>query len=284
MSEENAKHEGAEAGHEGGHSGGGHGGGHGGHGGGAHEEHEGAPEWLISFADNVALLMGFFVILLAMNMKEPTTGGIGGKDGTGAPAGNSDTRMLDMILSIRSAFHNPVSVDSTAPEDAALVKRMKEKAKPSGKSSIEAPPGLKPEVQSVRPSDYKKLGGLVTFGEGSASLSAQATQTAADIAAKVRGKKWIIEVRGSASAQEAFKSVSDGYRLSYMRAFNVAEALRNAGIPWGQLRVVACGDRLVSLAYSKQEHAPNQRVEIVVTDDLAPDDPHASENVAAVKE
>ena len=52
--------------HEEGHGGGSHGGGHAA---GGHEEgHEGAPEWLISFADNVALMMGFFVILLAMNM------------------------------------------------------------------------------------------------------------------------------------------------------------------------------------------------------------------------
>ncbi|MCL4212087.1 MAG: hypothetical protein KJZ68_15650, partial [Phycisphaerales bacterium] len=45
-------------------------GGHGhGHGGGGHEEgHEGAPEWLISFADMVMLMMGFFVILFALNV------------------------------------------------------------------------------------------------------------------------------------------------------------------------------------------------------------------------
>lgn len=52
------EHGSGEAGHEEGHGKKGHGG-HGGHGhGGGHEEHAGAPEWLISFADNVALLMG----------------------------------------------------------------------------------------------------------------------------------------------------------------------------------------------------------------------------------
>ena len=43
-----------------------HSGGHvGGHGGGGHDEEEeaGAPEWLISFADMVMLLMGFFVMI-----------------------------------------------------------------------------------------------------------------------------------------------------------------------------------------------------------------------------
>ena len=87
--------------HEGGsHGGGGHGA-HGGGGGHAEGEHEGAPEWLISFADNVALMMGFFVILLAMNMKDPTAGGIGGKDKNG---GAPDSKSVDFVIAIRDAF------------------------------------------------------------------------------------------------------------------------------------------------------------------------------------
>src|SRR5690242_2968991 len=88
MSEEAAHGEEKKSSGSGGHGGGGHGGGHGG--GGGHEEgHEGAPEWLISFADNVALLMGFFVILLAMNMgpkADPVQGGVKGEHGGGFPA------------------------------------------------------------------------------------------------------------------------------------------------------------------------------------------------------
>src|SRR5690349_11416681 len=95
-------HEHSESGHGhgggGGHRKGGHGGG--GHGGGGHEEgHEGAPEWLISFADNVMLQMGFFVILLALNLKEPTTGGIGGKESNGDPP----AALLDAAIAIREA-------------------------------------------------------------------------------------------------------------------------------------------------------------------------------------
>src|SRR5207253_495923 len=88
---------------------------HGGsHGGGGHEEaHEGAPEWLISFADNVTLMMGFFVILLAVNM---------------GPKGNGPTEnpkqgdsqipqpdLLDAQIAIREAFNNPVNLNSMDP-------------------------------------------------------------------------------------------------------------------------------------------------------------------------
>src|ERR1043165_7557814 len=101
------------------HSGGGHGG-HGGSGGGhggggGHEEHEGAPEWLISFADNVALLMGFFVILLAMNMAKPKTGGLGGENQNPS---QQDMDMVDAVISIRAAFHNPVDMTSEDPNEA----------------------------------------------------------------------------------------------------------------------------------------------------------------------
>ncbi len=269
---------------DGGHGGKGHGGHGGGHGGGAHEEHEGAPEWLISFADNVALLMGFFVILLAMNMMEPKGGaGAGGKDPTsgGTPGvSNTDPKVLDMIISIRSAFNNPVQIDSTAPSDAALVKRLKDKkAKSSGKANIDAPAGDKREVQSVRPSDYKKVGATVAFGDGSASIGTEGIETIVDIATKVRGKKWVVEVRGNASAAETFRDTAKGYKLSYERAMAVAEVLASNGVGWDQLRVVACGDgdRLIPLAYSREEHQPNQRAEVVITNDVVPDDPHQAE-------
>src|SRR5213075_3052629 len=91
-----------------------------------HEEHEGAPEWLISFADNVALMMGFFVILLAMNMKEVTTGGIGGKqDNGGAPDNN--TKMVDFVISVREAFHNEFDLNSRDPAEEVFRKRIKER-------------------------------------------------------------------------------------------------------------------------------------------------------------
>ncbi len=261
-------------GHEGKkHGGGGHGGGHGGGGGAAHEEHEGAPEWLISFADNVALLMGFFVILLAMNMKEPTSGGIGGKDEFGQ---EPNDQLLDMVISIRSAFHNPVDVNSTDPRDLPMIRRILERG---GKSDSNDPGALgdKSKVQTVRPGDYYSPTGSVNFDDGVSRLSPEAEAALRIVAGQVRGGRSIIEVRGHASAAEAFRNIEGAYRLSYERALAAARVLADEGVSWDVLRVVACadGDRIQQTAYDASGHRANQRAEVIVTHEQAPLDPYA---------
>src|SRR5438105_4540856 len=147
--------------HEGGH--GGHGGGHGG--GGGHEEgHEGAPEWLISFADNVALMMGFFVILLAMNMKEPTSGGIGGKDQNGQPPAND--AMLDFALAMREAFNNPVNINSTDASEQELVQHLRRK-QTKGTAETPGTVGQDHDASSLRDSEVYNIAGKVPFEENS---------------------------------------------------------------------------------------------------------------------
>ena len=101
-------------GHGGGHGGGGHGG----------EEHEGAPEWLISFADMVMLMMGFFVILFAMNV-QPKGGNPGG-GGEQAEGVSQELNMVDLAIAVRRAFNNDVDLNSTDPKDQPLIERLKQ--------------------------------------------------------------------------------------------------------------------------------------------------------------
>lgn len=251
-----------------------HGGGHGP--GAAHEEHhEGAPEWLISFADNVALLMGFFVILLAMNMKEPTSGGFGGKEDKGTSPATGNPAMLDLVISMREAFNNPIDASSSDPREQILIQRMRQKKE--GDAKTPGPPGDRQEVQSVRPTDYHRIGGVVTFEEGSIAIDDAGVQTAAKVALELKGRKSIIEIRGHASLSEASDPLDKGMTLSFDRALAVAQHLRTGGLEWDQMRMVAigAGDRVKPLARSAQEHHNNQRVEIIITDEQMPADPYA---------
>ncbi|MDX2114710.1 MAG: OmpA family protein [Planctomycetota bacterium] len=256
---------------------------HGGHGGGhgKHEEHEeGVPEWVVSFADNALLQMGFFVILLAMNMK-PASSGAGGapadnkQSDVGVPVAN--TMLIDGAIAIREAFNNPVDMNSSSPHDAPLVRRIQQKRE--GESRVDGPPGDKQDVQSVRPTDYHRIGGLVSFEENRSIIDAAGKRTAADVAKELKGRRSIVEVRGHTSLAEAQDPQDRGMALSFERALAVAQLLRTSGIEWEQLRLIACGagDRVAPIARNSTEQRSNQRVEIIVTDEQLPPDPYAKE-------
>lgn len=248
-----------------------------------HEEHEeGVPEWVVSFADNALLQMGFFVILLAMNLKEPTTGGVGGKEQQGNQP--QSEAMLDVMISVRDAFNNPVSSSSSDPRDAALVQRLRQKKE--GDSRQKGPPGDLQEVQSVRPTDYHRVGGVVIFEENSTAIDDTGIQIATKVALELKGRKSIIEIRGHASLSEASDPLDKGMTLSFDRALAVAQHLRTGGLEWEQIRTVAvgAGDRVKPLARSAQEHHNNQRVEIIITDEQVPADPYARDPNAVPKE
>lgn len=271
MAEKEHKKDG-EHGEEGGHGGGG--GGHGAHGGGSHEEHEGAPEWLISFADNVALIMGFFVILLAMNMKEPTAGGIGGKQKNGG-APDNNTRMTDFVIAVREAF-NPIDMSSDDPAEAPLRQRIREKQQ-AGASLQPNDPGANRIDQAIVPTELSSLGGNVNFDDDSEQMSAKGREQAEKIGRRIRGLNWMIEVRGHASPSETYRDVAKGINLSYRRAMAVAQGLVSQGVRWEQIRIVACGDneRNAKREYDRDADRLNQRVEVIVTNDQASDGPGA---------
>lgn len=249
-------------------SGGGHGGG-GSHGGGGHEEHhEGAPEWIISYADNVTLLMGFFVILMAMNLK-PASGGAGGDSKEpGNPPPTPET--LDFALAVREAFHNPVDPNSTSAVDLPLIQRLIERSGDS-KAEQDGRMGREHDVRSIRKSAYFSPAGSIPFDDGAAVLSEEGREVLRQMQKIVRGHNLVIDIRGHVSAAEAFEQVDRGMHLSYQRALGVAEALVAEGMPWTQLRLIACGDgeRITPVAYEPASHRSNQRAEIIVTDHVA---------------
>lgn len=249
---------------------------HGGHGGhGAHEEHEeGVPEWVVSFADNVLLQMGFFVILLAMNMGVKAQGPVSEGEGT-TSAGTANAQMLDMAIAIREAFNSPVDLNSESPDDQALIRRLLERAAKNGESPTSGATGTDKNAQSVRPSERSDRGNYVEFSDRSEDLSESARRTLEDVSKELAGQSWIIEVRGHASALEARRDPHASRELSYQRAYAVALFLAERGLDWRRIRLVACGDShpVVPRAGSASEHATNQRVEVVTMPEAVPDDP-----------
>lgn len=272
MSDEHKEEHGGGESHGGGGHKGGHGGGHGG-GGGSHEEHEGAPEWLISFADNVALMMGFFVILLAMNMDKPAAGGVGGEGKY--PSEVPTTKMTDFAIEMRAAFGNPVDINSNNPREQELVQRLKDRQKQGGQTRQNGVDGTKNSVQATKPSDWVNVVAFAQFLDFDAALNDEGKAAMAQAALLLRGQQFIIEVRGHVSAVEAKDNKERAMRLAYDRAFAAATELVENGVKWEQLRVVACADneRDVPRADSVEGHRSNQRVQVVTTQEPMPGDP-----------
>jgi outer membrane protein OmpA-like peptidoglycan-associated protein len=248
--------------------------------GGAHEEHEeGVPEWVVSFADNVLLQMGFFVILLAMNMgvkaQGPTTDG----DGT-TPAKQQENAMIDFAIAVREAFNSPVSLHSTAADDLPLIKRILEKQRrdqPTN-SPERGEAGDDHSASSTRPSDFRSPSAYVEFDDRSTDLSPAALATLKDFATRYAGTRWIIEIRGHVSALEMFREIETSRRLAYDRTWAVGKTLAAGGLDWRQLRLTSVGDAdpvQAGRAKDASTHLANQRVEVFVTPETLPPDPYS---------
>jgi flagellar motor protein MotB len=258
---EHARHTGGGSGHHGSRPG--HGGG--GHGGGSHEEHEGAPEWLISFADNVMLQMGFFVILFALAFKNAGGGGPTKEQQPHPEKGAPTAQQADFAIAVREAFNNPVNVNSTDPRDYFLVQRLRARQRGESDARRDGPKGAAHDVQTVRPEGMYGAGGFLQFDDRSTALNDEARETVLALARQFRGCRTVLQIRGHCSAAEAFGQEDRGMRISYDRALAVAQVLVENGIDWGQIRLTACADneRITPTAYDKASQRSNQRVEVI---------------------
>lgn len=254
---------------------------HGSHGGGHAEHEEGVPEWVVSFADNVLLQMGFFVILLAMNMGTKASGPVSEGEGTTAASAHvsPEEQALDFAIAIREAFNSPVDMASSNPGDRELIDRLKRRAQLGETTKTPGVSGSDNKQQSVRPNDYQIPAAYVEFETREYFLLPSAKVIIKEVAPQVRGTRWMIEVRGHASASESLRDTERARKLSYQRAYAVGEALVAEGLSWRQIRLVSCGDidPVTPRGYTPGETQQNQRAEILKLPETMPPDPFADQ-------
>jgi outer membrane protein OmpA-like peptidoglycan-associated protein len=216
-------------------------------------------------------MMGFFVILLAMNMGPKAKSEQEGEPGNAEAAQN---QAADFVIGIREAFNSPINLNSTDPKEAHLRKR---KLEQMGRNNESGPVGQSQKAQTVRETDHSGLGGVVYFDDQTSELKSDAMDTLETIAQRLVDQKWIVELRGHVSPFESGRSPEKAMALSHERAMQAGRALARLGVPWEQLRVVSCGDsdRVVARSNAHSDDRRNQRVEIIVTKQPVPADAFA---------
>lgn len=236
------------------------------------EYHEGAPEWLISFADMVMLMMGFFVILFALNFTPKQSAAQSQSPDDGSEQ-QPTPDMIDFAIAVRKAFNNEVDLASTNPKDKPLIDRILARQSGAGEARDEGEAGREREVRSIRPAPRFGTGASVIFADQSAELTAEDAQMLASLARNLRGLQSVIEVRGHASASEAFREPERAMRLGFERGFAVAEILAREGVQWRRLRVTSEGDhdRVAPFPRDPADDRRNARAEILVLDQVAGD-------------
>jgi flagellar motor protein MotB len=234
----------------------------------AHPEHEHEEGWIVSFADNVLLMMGFFVILFALNV-QPKGGnpGGGGEESEGVA---EEPDFVDFAISVRKAFHTLDDLDPNKPEDQKLIQRM-EQQQGAGESRDDGAKGNDRNVKSVRDTNHFGKGTMVNFALRSTTLDEAAGVTLTEFAKKHRGRDSVIEIRGHASFAEGYKKSEEAMTIGFDRAMAAARALEAGGIPWHRLRVVSAGDNERAEAFPGEDEtdARNARVEVRVTNEVA---------------
>src|SRR5688572_19899642 len=152
---------------------------------------EGLPEWIMSYADMITILMAFFVVMYSM-------------------AGNKDTAKEEaMMKSLRNQF-GPMAgfmsqLGTFAPQHSK-VSALNGDAQPAHSDRDADKPGQRrsrptpPRAPAVTPGELLAAGGILQFEDDQDQLSEDGQRQLRSVAELLAGKPQRIEIRGHTSA------------------------------------------------------------------------------------
>jgi chemotaxis protein MotB len=238
---------------------------------------EGAPEWMVSYADMITIIMAFFVVLYASTSASGTRdkGGKAGEaprggkevtmgkeivddpqhkdqDGRGAKRDPQAERMQRVFDSLYGRFGPEWTVSNcwsggTAAAKAGPVRpgQREETTKPTGRYRNGAKHGDQASVLFVaKPNDSLITGGRLIFPENADTLDAEQKQQLLALAGKLAGKMQKLEIRGHTDSQPlpAESAYHDHLELAYARCRAVRDYLMTLGIDPRRIRLSAAGE------------------------------------------
>ncbi len=198
-----------------------------------HEEKpEGAPEWMVSFADMITILMSFFVVMFSI--------------ASGDSANGKRTKQQETVIdSLQYRFGprwKPFMTWSMAPGNSNLPGGGKGLGSTSPIPAVGDPGGTmvirKKEKARIRvpgQGDTIAIGGLVRFQPSSAKLAAEQDALIDRITEEIKGKPQIVEIVATASGRSLppGSPYRDAWELGYARCRATAGLLTARNVePW----------------------------------------------------
>ena len=178
----------------------------------------GAPLWMCTFGDLMALLLCFFIMLFAISVIQEIK--------WEALLETLERRMGYSGRSPReSRDHLPAASLSSTPEESRRLGAQ------LGMQETPGPGGEFPSVQPIAPDGTVVRGGLIRFELGHAELTDQAKQDLEALLAQLQASRYKIMVKGHAAPTEAdIGHYRRDFYLAYRRAVNVKEYLVSLGL------------------------------------------------------
>ncbi len=231
---------------------------------------EGAPEWMVTYGDMMTLLMCFFVMIVAMSEIK--------KDDKFKKVVDSIQRQFGYNSGIGIApTDQPADVSPTVVEMATADEN---KDLTKGLSNEDGQVGDRDLVERIYPGRRYVVGAAIRFAPGSAALQPSAYEPLLRIAAKIRGLRHRVELRGHTSAVPlpADSEHKDHMQLSLARAIAIREWMIGSAEDRGRIdtrRIVVVGvdkyEPLRARAYEAEQWAKNDRVDVIMDETLVTD-------------
>ncbi len=225
---------------------------------------EGLPEWIMSYADMITILMAFFVVMYSM---------------AGAP---KDTKKEEAVFrSLREQFGpkwpGVAAIGSGAfvGKNSILAKLLAtgsaKSNKKTGGSDMRAPLGDHPRVHTLRPGDQAVIGGILYFPESGSELAKEHLKQLQVANEEISGKSLTIEIRGHTSRRPVPKGspYRDNWDLAYARCRHTMEQLVALGIDPKRIRMsVAADNEPLSGRVDPLARSQNSRVEVFMLNEV----------------